>query len=158
TCMALVHGPISFYVLRFLLGVAEAGFFPGIILYLTYWFPSKRRGQVTAMFMAAIPLSGLIGAPLSTGLMTLTHGLFGLSGWQAMYIIEGAPAILLGVVTWFYLVDRPSKAKWLTKEESAWLESQLEAEAEEASEVGQGKILHALTHPLILSLGLIYVG
>lgn len=158
TCMALVQGPTSFYVLRFLLGVAEAGFFPGIILYLTYWFPAKRRGKVTAMFMAAIPLSGLIGAPLSTGLMTVADGLFGLAGWQAMYIIEGLPAVALGVVTWFYLVDRPSKARWLTNEESTWLENRLAAEAQEASEVGQGKILRSLTHPLILALGLIYIG
>lgn len=158
TCMALVQGPTSFYVLRFLLGVAEAGFFPGIILYLTYWFPAKRRGQVTAMFMAAIPLSGLIGAPLSTGLMTVADGLFGLTGWQAMYIIEGIPAVSLGVVTWFYLVDRPSKAKWLTAEESTWLEEHLAEEAAVASEVGEGKILRSLTHPLILSLGLIYIG
>lgn len=157
-CMALVQGPVSFYILRFLLGVAEAGFFPGIILYLTYWFTARRRAQITAAFMAAIPLSGLIGAPLSTWLMTVTHGLFGLRGWQAMFIIEAIPAVLLGIITFFYLSDRPEKATWLKNDERRWLSEQLALEAPAAGDTGHVSILRAITKPVVLVLGLIYVG
>lgn len=157
-CMALVQGPISFYILRFLLGAAEAGFFPGIILYLTYWFTSKRRAQITAAFMAAIPLSGLIGAPLSTWLMGATHGLLGMRGWQAMFVIEALPAVILGVIAFFYLTDRPKKANWLKPEERDWLTTQLANENPDAMNVGHGSILRSITNPIVIFLGLIYVG
>ncbi|MCH4543468.1 MFS transporter [Ochrobactrum sp. POC9] len=127
--MAFVQGPVSFYILRFLLGVAEAGFAPGVLLYLTYWFPAKERGRATALFMTATVLSIVVGAPFSGWLMDAGEGLFGLHGWQAMFILEGIPAVLLGVVTFFYLVDSPEKDKrWLTADERAWLMAELAKE------------------------------
>ncbi|WP_349961803.1 MFS transporter [Rhizobium sp. ZPR3] len=124
--MAFVQGPTSFYILRFLLGVAEAGFAPGVLLYLTYWFPAKERGRATALFMTATVLSIVVGAPISGWLIDAGEGLFGLHGWQAMFILEGLPAMLLGIVTFFYLIDSPSKdTKWLLPDERAWLLAQL---------------------------------
>ena len=99
---------------------AEAGFFPGIILYLSYWFPARRRAGVTAFFMAAAPISVALGSPISAALLEM-DGVLGLAGWQWMFIIEGIPAVLLGVVVFFYMTDRPEKAKWLPEEERAWL-------------------------------------
>lgn len=121
-CMAFVQGTTSFYILRFLLGVAEAGFFPGIILYLSYWFPAARRAQVTAIFMAAAPLSTALGSPVSAALLEM-HGFLGYAGWQWMFVLEAFPALVLGVVVLFFLTDRPAKAKWLTDQERAWLEN-----------------------------------
>src|SRR5665213_270048 len=118
--MAFVQGPNSFYALRFLLGAAEAGFFPGIILYLSYWFPARQRAAVTAIFMAAAPLSTVLGSPVSGALLEM-HGLLGLSGWQWMFIVEAVPAFILGVVVLFYMTDRPEKAKWLRDDERNWL-------------------------------------
>lgn len=124
--MAFVQGPTSFYILRFLLGVAEAGFAPGVLLYLTYWFPAKERGRATALFMTATVLSIVIGAPLSGWLIDAGEGFLGLHGWQAMFILEGLPAVILGVITFFYLVDSPAKdTKWLNPDERAWLLRQL---------------------------------
>ena len=125
--MALVSGVWSFYVLRFLLGVAEAGFFPGIILYLTYWYPAEYRARFLAAFAIAVPVSTVIGAPVS-GLLLGLDGAMGLKGWQWLFIIEGIPSVLLGIVTWFYLTDRPEKADWLTAEQKAWLSAKLESE------------------------------
>ena len=118
--MAFTRGPISFYALRFLLGLAEAGFFPGIILYLSYWFPSNHRSAVTAMFMAAAPAAGLIGSPISGALMQL-NGLLGLRGWQWLFLAEGLPALVLGAITFRFLTDRPADAAWLTADERNWL-------------------------------------
>ncbi|MEN5278392.1 MFS transporter [Brucella sp. TWI432] len=127
--MAFVQGPISFYILRFLLGVAEAGFAPGVLLYLTFWFPAKERGRATALFMTATVLSIVLGAPLSGWLMDAGEGLFGLHGWQAMFILEGIPAVILGIITFFYLVDSPEKdSKWLDADERAWLLKELAEE------------------------------
>ncbi|MDM9622823.1 hypothetical protein A6U87_08345 [Rhizobium sp. AC44/96] len=124
--MAFVQGPTSFYILRFLLGVAEAGFAPGVLLYLTYWFPAKERGRATALFMTATVLSIVIGAPISGWLIDAGEGFLGMHGWQAMFVLEGIPAILLGVITFFYLVDSPAKdTKWLAADERAWLLEQL---------------------------------
>jgi MFS transporter, ACS family, tartrate transporter len=117
--MAFVSGPTSFYVLRFLLGVAEAGFFPGMILYLTFWFPNSVRAAILGVFIIANPASTVIGAPISTAL--LGTSVFGLTGWQTMFVIEGLPAVLLGFVTWFVLCDSPAKAKWLSEHERAVL-------------------------------------
>src|SRR5882762_2962786 len=114
--MAFVQGVASFYALRFLLGAAEAGFFPGIILYLSYWFPARQRAAVTAIFMAAAPLSTVLGSPVSGALLEM-HGLLGLSGWQWMFIVEAVPAVILGVVVLFYMTDRPGQAKWLNDDE-----------------------------------------
>jgi ACS family tartrate transporter-like MFS transporter len=127
TCFAFVQGPISFMALRFLLGVAEAGFFPGMVLYISYWFPQEYRGRLTALFMTAIPLSALIGAPLS-GFLLETASFWSIASWKWMFIIEGVPAIILGIVVLVYLTDRPSEAKWLTLEEKDWLISKLSVE------------------------------
>src|SRR6201991_4455054 len=125
--MAAVSGEWSFYILRFLLGVAEAGFFPGIILYLTYWYPAPYRALFMAAFAIAVPVSIVIGAPISCLLLGL-DGALGLKGWQWLFIIEGIPSVVLGIVTWFYLTDRPDKADWLSAEQKAWLSSRLEGE------------------------------
>lgn len=154
--MALVQGTTSFYTLRFLLGVAEAGFFPGIILYLSYWFPARRRAAVTAMFMAAAPLATAIGSPISGALLEM-HGIWGLAGWQWMFIIEAIPALILGVVVLFYLTDRPEKAKWLTDEERNWLVQTMEQER-----AGKPKASHSIWAGLadvrVLALALVYFG
>jgi MFS family permease len=126
--MALISGETSFYILRTLLGAAEAGFFPGIIYYLSTWYPARRRGRITGLFMACIPLSTAVGSPISTALLYL-NGIFGLRGWQWMFLIEGIPPILLGVFTWFYLTERPAEAKWLEPDERAWLSRTIEDES-----------------------------
>ncbi|WP_034303343.1 MFS transporter [Herbaspirillum sp. RV1423] len=128
--MAAIQGAWSFYALRFLLGLAEAGFAPGVLLYMTYWFPKKERGKAVAGFMLATVLSSVVGAPLSGYLLSSTHGWFGLSGWQWMFILEGLPAIVMGIVTFFYLVDRPEQGKWLDNDERRWLTATLAAEQE----------------------------
>src|ERR1700734_2200030 len=125
--MALVTGVWSFYGVRFLLGVAEAGFFPGIILYLTYWYPAEYRARFLAAFAIAVPVSPVIGAPIS-GMLLGLDGAMGLQGWQWLFIIQGVPSVLLGIVTWFYLTDRPERADWLTAEQKAGLASKLNAE------------------------------
>jgi len=117
----------TFYLLRVLLGVAEAGFFPGIIFYLTLWFPSVYRARIVGYFMAAIPLSTVIGAPIS-GVLLYLHGGMGLAGWQWMFIVEAVPSIILAVVVFFYLTDRPADAHWLAPDERAWLSERLEIE------------------------------
>ena len=117
-----------FYILRFLLGVAEAGFFPGIILYLTTWYPAHRRAKIITIFMSAIPISSIFGNPLSGLLMDSFHGTHGLSGWQWMFLIEAIPAIIFGIATFFYLDDTIGHAKWLTKEEKKVLTANIEAE------------------------------
>ncbi|MGV1988228.1 MFS transporter [Agrobacterium sp. 22-221-1] len=154
--MALVQGTTSFYTLRFLLGVAEAGFFPGIILYLSYWFPARRRAAVTAMFMAAAPLATAIGSPISGALLEM-HGIWGLAGWQWMFIIEAIPALILGVVVLFYLTDRPEKASWLSVDERAWLVKTMDQE-----QAGKPKASHSIWAGLadlrVLALSLVYFG
>jgi ACS family tartrate transporter-like MFS transporter len=121
TAMMFVTGPWSFVLLRFLLGCAEAGFFPGIVLYLTYWFPARQRAQAVALLMAAAPLVWVLGGPLSGALLELMHERAGLRGWQWLFLLEGVPAVALGVVTLRYLTDRPGQAHWLTPEERSWL-------------------------------------
>jgi len=125
--MCLIEGPRSFYALRFLLGAAEAGFFPGVILYLKKWFPAGARARTVARFMTAAPLSGVIGGPLSGALLGLHHR-SGLAGWQWMFLLEGIPAIALGALVWVYLVDGPDSAPWLTTQQRLWLEQELRAE------------------------------
>src|SRR6202012_4286231 len=124
---AFVQGPTGFYVLRFLLGVAEAGFFPGMILYLSYWFPASPRAAATSVFMAAAPLSTALGSPLSGALMEL-HGVFGLKGWQLMFLAEAVPAILLGIAVLFVMTRKPENAQWLNDEERGWLVAKLKRE------------------------------
>ena len=156
---AFVVGPNTFYLLRFLLGISEAGFFPGIILYLTLWFPSRQRAVAAAWFMAAAPISTAIGSPLSGAIMQLPP-FAGLSDWQLLYIIEAVPAVILGFVVLKYMTDTPSKAMWLQEDERNWLISRLKAEAE-AKHGNAGHTagaLRALKDPRVLALALIYFG
>ncbi len=156
--MAFVEGPISFYILRFLLGAAEAGFFPGIILYLSYWFPKRYRAGITAMFMAAVPISIALGSPLSGWLMSF-DGMGGLHGWQWLFLIEAAPALILAGVVLIYLTDRPEKADWLSLEEKDWLQKRMKQEEAPASDDhGFGGVIKALLNPIILVLALVYFG
>jgi MFS family permease len=155
--MATVSGETSFYVLRFLLGVAEAGFFPGIILYLTYWYPAEYRARFLAAFAIAVPVSTVIGAPIS-GLLLGLDGVMGLKGWQWLFIIEGIPSVLLGIVTWFYLTDRPEKATWLTAEQKAWLAAKLQAEIATKQAAKHLSLGQALSSPKVITLSLVYFG
>lgn len=155
--MVFTRGPISFYVLRFLLGLAEAGFFPGIILYLSYWFPSNHRSAVTAMFMAAAPAAGLIGSPVSGALMEL-NGLLGLRGWQWLFLLEGIPALVLGFVTFRFLTDRPAVAGWLTPDERDWLSSAIEQEQTGIKDPRSHSAWRALADWKVLALSLAYFG
>ncbi len=134
-CM-YVSTPTSFYIMRFLLGLAEAGFFPGIILYLTYWFPSARRSKIVCTFMAAIPLAGLIGGPLSGWIMETVAGAYGLKGWQWMFVLEAIPAVFLAVIVFCRLDDSIQKAKWLTNEEKALLQAGIEQDQKDKVDHG----------------------
>ena len=125
--MMLVRGPESFYVLRFLLGVVEAGFFPGVILYFTYWFPPAQRAHAVARFMTAIPVAQIIGGPISGWLLGL-GGRAGLAGWQWVFLLEGLPSVVLGALVLAYLTDRPEHARWLSPDARAWLADQLRSE------------------------------
>jgi MFS transporter, ACS family, tartrate transporter len=155
--MSLVSGEWSFYILRFLLGVAEAGFFPGIILYLTYWYPAEYRARFLAAFAIAVPISTVIGAPVS-GLLLGLDGAMGLKGWQWLFIIEGVPSVLLGIVTWFYLTDRPERADWLTAEQKAWLASKLNAEIAAKQAAKNLTLGEALSSQKVIMLSLVYFG
>jgi ACS family tartrate transporter-like MFS transporter len=153
---AFVTGPTGFVAMRFLLGIAEAGFFPGILLYLTYWFPSSERARVVGLFMVALPLSGLIGSPLSGELMGLTG--LGLEGWQWMLILEGLPAVLLGFVCLTFLPDRPADAKWLKPDEREWLTAALAADRSAVAKDGHTTLRAALMQPRVWALALAYFG
>jgi ACS family tartrate transporter-like MFS transporter len=155
--MAFTRGPTSFYVLRFLLGLAEAGFFPGIILYLSYWFPANHRSAVTAMFMAAAPAAGFIGSPISGALMQL-NGLLGLRGWQWLFLVEGIPALVLGVITFRFLTDRPADAVWLTSDERNWLSQAILQEQAGIKDPRSHSAWRALTDWKVLTLSLAYFG
>jgi MFS family permease len=155
--MATVSGEWSFYILRFLLGVAEAGFFPGIILYLTYWYPAEYRARFLAAFAIAVPVSTVIGAPVS-GLLLWLDGAMGLKGWQWLFVIEGVPSILLGIVTWFYLTDRPEHANWLSAEQKSWLAAKLNAETTAKQAARHLTLGEALSSPKVIMLSLVYFG
>jgi len=147
----------TFYLLRVLLGVAEAGFFPGIIFYLTLWFPAEYRARIVGYFMAAIPLSTVIGAPIS-GILLYLHGGFGLAGWQWLFIIEAVPAIILAVVVLFYLTDRPTDATWLTQDERDWLSAKLAEERRQREAVREYTVMEVLFNPRVIGLSLVYFG
>ncbi|CAM4214751.1 MFS transporter [Bordetella tumbae] len=151
--MMFVTTPTMFYVMRFLLGVAEAGFIPAILLYLTYWFPSSRRSKVTALFLTGIPMSGVIGGPLSGWIMESFGGHHGLAGWQWLFLLEGLPTIALGVVAFFFLDDRVSDAKWLSAEEKQIIQRNLENDAAPGR---MHSLRDGLLSPRVLLLGLIY--
>jgi len=156
-CMAFIGGEWSFYIVRLLLGAAEAGFFPGIIFYLTLWFPSVYRARIVGMFMAAIPGSTVFGAPLSSALLYL-DGVAGLKGWQWMFILEAIPAIILALVVLKFLTDRPSEAHWLRPEEREWLSGRIEAEARQRVAARHFSIGQALTNGRVLALAFVYFG
>jgi MFS family permease len=147
----------SFYLIRVLLGAAEAGFFPGIIFYLTLWFPSEYRARIVGYFMAAIPLSTVIGAPIS-GLLLNLHGGLGLAGWQWLFIIEAVPAIILAGVVFFYLTDRPADAAWLAADERKWLAERLTLEQKQREAVHEYTVAQALINPRVIGLSLVYFG
>ncbi len=151
-CTAFVETPMQFYTVRFLLGVAEAGFFPGIIVYFTHWFPMRERGRAMAGLVVAIPISLALGAPLSALLLDVHW--FGLAGWQWLFIVEGLPAVVLGVVTFFVLTDRPRQATWLSGEERDYLEGLLSEEASAKESVQKLSVLEALRLPTVWLLAL----
>lgn len=152
---ALVQGESSFYVARILLGVMEAGFFPGVILYLTLWFPAAQRARVVALFMVAVPLSTALGAPVG-GLLLKLDGLAGLAGWQWLFIVEGVPTVLIGFVVLRWLTDHPKDATWLTPEQRSWLSTTLEAESRETSSRYTMTTRQALVNPRVLVLSMVY--
>jgi ACS family tartrate transporter-like MFS transporter len=154
---AMVPGSTSFAIVRFLLGVAEAGFFPGIILYFTYWFPSRHHARIVSGFLVGLPVAVAVGAPISTGLLGL-DGLFGLRGWQVMYIAEAIPTVVIGVITFFVLTDRPEQAKFLTAEERSWLVTTIAAERRATEAVRKFTLWQALYNPKVLLLALNYLG
>lgn len=157
--MAFAHNAGTMYLLRFLLGIAEAGFFPGIIFYLTFWYPRESRGKAVALFMLAVPISAVIGAPLSGWLISAGHQiLFGLDGWRFMFLVEGVPAILVGIMCWFYLTDRPEDAKWLAPDERNWLANHMNAEHAQTEKQYRYSLREALTKPRILALCFVYFG
>ncbi|MDR5839132.1 MFS transporter [Caballeronia sp. LZ034LL] len=151
--MMFVRTPTMFYVMRFFLGVAEAGFFPAIVLYLTYWFPASRRSKVTALFMTGIPMSGVIGGPLSGWIMTAMNGSHGFAGWQWLFLVEGIPTAVLGVMAFFYLDDRVRDAKWLTESQKDTLETALKVEQPKS---GLHSMKDGLMNPKVLLVSVIY--
>jgi MFS transporter, ACS family, tartrate transporter len=160
TSMMFVHSVPAFYGLRFLLGVAEAGFFPGMILYLTYWFPASERAKAVAQFMTATAIAGVIGGPLSGSLLTL-NGTLGLSGWQWLFLLEGLPSILLGVVVFIYLTDRPEQAYWLTDEQRTWLIARMKEDRAARATAGAGagqhaSVIDALVNPIVWLFAMLY--
>lgn len=144
--------------LRFLLGVAEAGLFPGVILYLSRWFPESHRARVVAMFMLASPIAAAVGTPVGAWLIDVGDGLFGLAGWQFLMICSGLPAIVLGIVCWFYLTDRPADATWLPDDEKRWLIDVLAAEERDVSEKFDFPLRRALKSPRVWALAVVYFG
>lgn len=147
TCTMFVRDASSFYLVRILLGIAEAGFFPGIVLYLGYWFPARERARAVACFMMASPLSGGIGGLLSGILLEHTDGMWGLASWRWLFLVEGIPSVLLGIATWWYLTDRPEQARWLTTDERSRLAARMAREEKRREERHGLNRLRALSDP-----------
>ncbi|MFA2893324.1 MFS transporter [Acinetobacter pittii] len=154
---AFVESSTSLYIMRFLLGAAEAGFFPGVILYLTYWLPANYRARMVAIFMVAIPGANFIGSPLS-GLLLSLDGWMGMRGWHWLFILEGIPAILLGIACLFALTDRPEQAKWLNSEQKAWLVERLQFERQQKTPIGHISLWQLLKNKYIWFMIIIYSG
>jgi MFS family permease len=144
-------------VLRFLLGAAEAGFFPGVILYLTYWYPAEYRAKIVGIFMVAIPVAGLIGSPISGAILGM-DGVLGLGGWQWIFILEAVPTIVLGVVAFACLTDKPEHAHWLTPDQRAWLSAKLEGERRRAPRLQHASVWKVMTNKYVLIMALVYAG
>ena len=155
-CTALVQGPASFYVVRFLLGAAEAGFFPGMILYLSYWFPARERARAVGFFMSAIAISYAIGAPISGGIMSVFGGVGGLEDWQWLFLIEAIPAIVASVFVLLWMDDGPEHAKWLPDDEKRWLAQRLEGEEEVRLTRERHTVGEALKDTRVLLFGALY--
>jgi MFS transporter, ACS family, tartrate transporter len=153
--MMFVQSATSFYVLRFLLGAAEAGFFPGVIFYITQWFPTAYRSRTIAVFMSAAVLSGIVGGPLS-GLLLQMDGMLGLQGHQWLFLIEAIPSVVLGVIVFLYLPNGPAHARWLDDAERAWLRARFDADLAQQGVVPHVSLLRALTDPRVLLLSLVY--
>ncbi|MCQ9385036.1 MFS transporter [Brevibacterium moorei] len=157
--MSFVPSAGWLYTARFVLGIAEAGFFPGIILYLTYWFPKRERAKATALFMLAIPLSTALGSPVSGLIMAHGHeAFFGLAGWRFMFLLEGVPAIILGIICWWFLTDRPREAKWLAADERAWLQRQMDDEEALTASEYHVPAWKSLASGRVWALALVYFG
>jgi ACS family tartrate transporter-like MFS transporter len=154
---AMVTGSTSFAVVRFLLGVAEAGFFPGIVLYFTYWFPSYHHARIVSGFLIGLPVAVALGAPISTALLEL-DGMFGLRGWQIMFIAEALPTVVIGIATFFVLTDKPEQATFLTAEERNWLIAKLASERKVKSTLRTFTLWQAMVNPKVLLLALNYFG
>ncbi|WP_375463774.1 MFS transporter [uncultured Methylobacterium sp.] len=160
--MAFVVGPASFYAVRLLLGAAEAGFFPGVILYLTYWFPRAHRGRIVAIFMVAIPVSSFLGSPISAWLLG-TDGLLGFRGWQWLFLLEAVPAVALGILAFVLLPDGPGRANWLTPQQRAWLTERLAQDRASVVEgarqpAGHLSLRQVMSNRYVLAASLIYAG
>ncbi len=149
-----IQGATSLYLLRLLFGAAEAGFIPGIMLYLTYWFPNHHKARVTSLFLMGVPLSGIVGGPISGGTMTGFDGVLGLHGWQWLFLLEGLPAMLLGLVAFRYLQDRPADATWLTTEQKQRLERDMAADRTRAVGGGGHDFRAVLRDPMIYAFAL----
>src|SRR2546423_8008252 len=154
---AIVTGATSFGIVRFFLGVAEAGFFPGIVLYFTYWFPTYHHARIVSGFLIGLPIAVAGGAPISTALLGL-DGLWGLRGWQIMYIAEGVPTVLVGLLTLLVLTDKPAQAKFLTEAEKAWLTAKLASERAAKEAVRKFRLVEGFFNPKVLLLALNYFG
>jgi MFS transporter, ACS family, tartrate transporter len=155
---AFCTGPWSFLIVRFLLGLAEAGLFPGLVLFFTYWFPHWHRARIISAFMLALPIAVAAGAPLSTALLVGLHDVWGLAGWRWMYILEAAPTVILGIAVLIYVTDRPSEARWLRSEESAWLIATLEHERHSIEKQRKVSLWQSFWDPKVLLLSLNYFG
>ncbi len=152
--MAFVYSEWSFYIIRFLFGAAEAGFFPGILYYLTLYFPAVYRARMVSMYMVAIPVSAVIGAPLSTYILGVMDGVMGFKGWQWVFLLEAIPALVLSVVTWFYMTDHPSQAQWLEADERDWLVKRQEAEVRQREDAHGMSVWQTMKNPKVLALGI----
>src|SRR6201991_3054859 len=154
--MMFVSTPLQFYVVRFLLGAFEAGFFPGVILYFTYWYPSVRRGQVIAIFMSATAIVSVIAGPLCGATLKYFDGVSGLAGWQWLFIVQGLPAAVLGIIIFFYLQDRPADAHWLTQAEKDLLQHNLTHDTKDIVGEAEGGMWKMLRDPRVYVLSLVY--
>ena len=156
--IGFAHNAHTLLALRFLLGVAEAGLFPGVVFYLSRWFPAAYRARIVAVFMLAIPIASAVGTPLAAWLVQAGHGVFGLAGWRFMMICVGLPAVVLGVICWFWLTDGPGDATWLTAEQRAWLIDVLDAEERHVNSRYHFPLRRTLTSPRIWALAVVYFG
>src|SRR5215467_7507946 len=157
TATAFVTGTTSFAIIRFLLGMGEAGFFPGLILYFTYWFPARHHARIVSGFLVGLPIAVAAGAPISTGLMSL-DGMCGLRGWQIMFIAEGVPTILLGILCYFVMTNKPEQATFLTQQEKDWLIAKIASERKAKEQVRVYSMLESMFNPKVLLLALNYLG